>query len=176
MLRRENDEFVARTGDSNAPDDPSPPSRNEPEGRSQCTETASAAETEALGARLAADLRPGDVVLVAGELGAGKTTLVRGACRGLGVTTPVTSPTFTIGQRYPGPVPVSHIDLFRTDGLREEEPELLAEYLSPDTITFVEWPPAAVSELVASARAMRRVWIEHAGGDRRLVEIAHREV
>lgn len=134
-------------------------------------ETTSPAETEALGARVAATLRPGDVVLVAGELGAGKTTLVRGACRELGVTVPVTSPTFTIGQRYPAPVPISHIDLFRIDGLTKEEPELLAEYLGPDKIAFVEWPPAA-SEHAELGRIACRVRIEHAGGDRRLVEIA----
>lgn len=134
-------------------------------------ETTSPAETEALGARVAATLRPGDVVLVAGELGAGKTTLVRGACRELGVTVPVTSPTFTIGQRYPAPVPISHIDLFRIDGLTKEEPELLAEYLGPDKIAFVEWPPAAF-EHAELGRIACRVRIEHAGGDRRLVEIA----
>ena len=63
----------------------------------------SAAETEAAGARLAAELAPGDVVAVAGELGSGKTTFVRGACRALGVEQPVTSPTYTIGNRYDGP-------------------------------------------------------------------------
>ncbi len=100
-------------------------------------------ETEALGARLAKLLRPGDVVLVAGDLGAGKTTLIRGAAKALGVTVPVTSPTFTIGQRYPAPVPVSHIDLYRVEELGGEEPELLEDYLGPHTITFVEWPLGA---------------------------------
>lgn len=133
--------------------------------------TRSPAETEALGARIAAALRPGDVVLVAGELGVGKTTLVRGACRELGVTVPVTSPTFTIGQQYPAPVPVSHIDLFRVDGLAEEEPELLADYLGPDTIAFVEWPPTGTSDLAGLGRIVRRVRIEHAGADRRRVVI-----
>jgi tRNA threonylcarbamoyladenosine biosynthesis protein TsaE len=135
-------------------------------------ETGSPAETEALGARLARSLRPGDVVLVAGELGAGKTTLVRGACRELGVTVPVTSPTFTIGQQYPAPVHVSHIDLFRIGLLAEEEPELLADYLGPDTIAFVEWPSMGPSDRAGLGRIVRRVRIEHAGGDRRLVEIA----
>jgi tRNA threonylcarbamoyladenosine biosynthesis protein TsaE len=135
-------------------------------------ETTSPAETETIGARVAASLHPGDVVLVAGELGAGKTTLVRGACRRLGVTVPVTSPTFTIGQRYPGPVPISHIDLFRIDRLAEEEPDLLADYLGPDKIAFIEWPPAGPSEYAALGRIVCRVRIEHAGGDRRRIEIA----
>jgi tRNA threonylcarbamoyladenosine biosynthesis protein TsaE len=135
-------------------------------------ETTGPAETEAIGARLAATLSPGDVVLVAGELGAGKTTLVRGACRELGVTVPVTSPTFTIGQRYPGPVLVSHIDLFRIDRMIEEEPDLLADYLGPDTIAFVEWPPTAPSERAGLGRIAHRVRIQHAGGDRRILEFA----
>lgn len=135
-------------------------------------ETTSPAATEAVGARLAATLRPGDVVLVAGELGAGKTTLVRGACRELGVTVPVTSPTFTIGQQYPGPVRVSHIDLFRIDRMTEEEPDLLADYLGPDTIAFIEWPPAAPSEHAGLGRIVRRVRIRHAGADRRILEFA----
>ena len=97
-------------------------------------------QTEALGGRLARSLKAGDVVLVEGELGAGKTTFVRGACQALGVTASVTSPTFTIGQRYPGgPVAVAHLDLFRVRDLADEDPDLLADYLGPDTIGFVEW-------------------------------------
>ena len=135
-------------------------------------ETASAEETEALGAELAAGLSPGDVVLIEGELGAGKTTYIRGACRALGVTDPVTSPTFTIGQRYAGRVPVSHLDLYRlAPGLPGEDPGLLADYLGPDTIAFVEWPQAGEGALGAHARIARRVRLAHAGGDRRVVEI-----
>src|SRR5207247_9589444 len=77
------------------------------------TESESAADTEAVGAELAATLEPGDVVLVSGDLGAGKTTLIHGACRALGVTDPIASPTFTIRTRYRGRVPVSHLDLYR---------------------------------------------------------------
>jgi tRNA threonylcarbamoyladenosine biosynthesis protein TsaE len=128
----------------------------------------SAAETEAIGARLAAELHPGDTVLVAGELGAGKTTLIRGACRALGVTKPVTSPTFTIGQRYGGRVPVSHLDLFRLASLEGEDPGLLDDYLTPDAIAFVEWPAAAEPEI---ERISHRVRIEHAGGDRRTLRV-----
>lgn len=101
--------------------------------------TASANETEALGARLAALLQLGDVVTVAGELGAGKTTFVRGACRALGVEQAVASPTFTIGHRYEAPVPVAHLDLYRVRGLGAEEWADLEPYFD-GTIAFVEWP------------------------------------
>ena len=137
-------------------------------------ETASPAETEALAARLAERLVPGDVVLVSGELGAGKTTFVRGAARALGVGVPVTSPTFTIARRYEdGRVPVSHLDLFRLEGLDAEEPELLADELGPDRIAFVEWPehgPPTRPDLGA-ARVAARVRLEHLGADRRRVII-----
>jgi tRNA threonylcarbamoyladenosine biosynthesis protein TsaE len=105
-------------------------------------ETGSAAETEALGARLAAELRSGDVVSVAGELGAGKTTFVRGACRALGVEQPVSSPTFTIGHRYAADIPVAHLDLYRVRGLGAEDWGDLEPYFD-GTIAFVEWPEHA---------------------------------
>jgi tRNA threonylcarbamoyladenosine biosynthesis protein TsaE len=138
-------------------------------------ETSSATETAALGAELAASLQAGDVVLVDGDLGAGKTTLVRGAARALGVTDPVTSPTFTIGQRYKASAPlafVSHVDLYRIASLRDEDPDLLADYIGPDTITFVEWPDAGVQEIADLGRIARRVRLSHGGGDRRTIEIA----
>jgi tRNA threonylcarbamoyladenosine biosynthesis protein TsaE len=134
-------------------------------------QTTSAAETQNVGAELARRLGPGDVVLVEGELGAGKTTLVRGAARALGVTAPVTSPTFTIGQRYPAPVPVSHLDLFRLSDLGVEDPGLLDDYLDTGTIGFVEWPAVGETELPGRARVAARVRIEHAGGDRRVIEV-----
>jgi len=84
-------------------------------------ETRSAAETERVAARLANVLLVGDVVTVAGELGAGKTTFVRGACRALGVPEHVTSPTFTIGHRYAAAVPVAHLDLYRFQGVSAAE-------------------------------------------------------
>jgi tRNA threonylcarbamoyladenosine biosynthesis protein TsaE len=101
--------------------------------------TAAPQETEALAAQLAAHLRAGDVVAVSGELGAGKTTFVRGAARALGVTEPVSSPTFTIGHRYEAPVPVAHLDLYRIAGLDPEEWGDLEPYFD-GTISFVEWP------------------------------------
>ena len=101
--------------------------------------TGSPAETEALAARLARGLRPGDVVEVRGELGAGKTTFVRGAARALGVEQPVSSPTFTIGHRYDAAIPVAHLDLYRIAGLDPEEWGDLEPYFD-GTVAFVEWP------------------------------------
>lgn len=136
-------------------------------------ETTGPVETESLGAQLAAQLRDGDIVLISGELGSGKTTLVRGAARALGVSDPVTSPTFSIGHRYNAhDVTVSHLDLYRLAGLREEDPALLADYLGPGRIAFVEWPPASEDEL---AQARLRVTLTHRGGDRRHVEMRDSE-
>jgi tRNA threonylcarbamoyladenosine biosynthesis protein TsaE len=137
--------------------------------------TSRPSETEAVGAALAVRLVPGDAVLVSGELGAGKTTLIRGACRALGVEGPVVSPTFTIGRRYAGVVPVSHLDLFRLEGLGPEEPGLLDDYLTPDGITFIEWPAAVEAELAGETGALVRVEIRHLGGDEREIAIGDRE-
>lgn len=126
--------------------------------------TSSAAETEGLGERIGAELEAGDVVLVTGEVGAGKTTLIRGACRALGVSERVTSPTFTIGQRYAGRVPVSHLDLYRLEDIGAEDPALLDDYLDGDSVAFVEWPAAGEPAL---ERADKRIEIRHAGGDER---------
>jgi tRNA threonylcarbamoyladenosine biosynthesis protein TsaE len=130
--------------------------------------THEAAETEAVGERLAADLGPGDVVLVSGDLGAGKTTLIRGACRALGVTEPVTSPTFTIGHTYSGRLPVSHLDLYRLADLGQEDPALLEDYLTPESVAFIEWPGGAEPWI---ERITRRVVIRHAGGDSREIDL-----
>ncbi len=132
-------------------------------------ESAGPAATEALGAEVARGLRAGDVVLVSGELGTGKTTFVRGACRALGVAGPITSPTFTIGRRYRGHVPVAHVDLYRLDDLGREDPALLADYLGPDLVTFLEWPERAGARAPAAALEVR---LEHLGGDRRRVTVA----
>jgi tRNA threonylcarbamoyladenosine biosynthesis protein TsaE len=133
-------------------------------------ETSGPLETESLGAELAALLSDGDVVLVRGELGAGKTTLVRGAARALGVSEPVTSPTFAIGNRYRAiGRTVSHLDLYRLESLEQEDPALLDDYLGPGRIAFVEWPKDAAPEL---AGARISVTLSHRGGDRRGIEIA----
>jgi tRNA threonylcarbamoyladenosine biosynthesis protein TsaE len=129
-------------------------------------ETSGADETEAAGAELGGRLAPGDVVLVTGELGSGKTTFVRGAARALGVEGPVTSPTFTIGHVLPGRREVAHVDLYRLRSLAGEDPALLDDYLTPERVAFVEWPEAAGPRL---DRVAARVRLEHLGGDRRRI-------
>jgi tRNA threonylcarbamoyladenosine biosynthesis protein TsaE len=105
-------------------------------------------------------------VLIAGDVGTGKTTFVRGACRALGVAARVTSPSFTIGQTYPGRIPVAHVDLFRLDDLGREDPALLADYLTPERVAFVEWPGAALP-WIERDRVVLELELAHAGGDRR---------
>ena len=135
----------------------------------EVVESDSLAATEELGARIADRLQPGDVFVVSGDLGAVKTSLIRGICRELGVTEPVTSPTFTIGQRYSGGrMPVSHLDLYRLASLAPEEPALLDDYLDPTGVAFVEWPAVAEPSLGPVALAVR---IEHAGAEARRIEL-----
>ena len=133
--------------------------------------TASAEETEAVAAHLAGSLRPGDIVTVSGELGSGKTTFVRGACRALDVNEPVTSPTFTIGHRYRGRVDISHLDLFRFSGLSPAEWGDLEPYFE-DAVVFVEWPEAGLDALPPARIAVR---LEHAGGDHRTIALVGEE-
>jgi tRNA threonylcarbamoyladenosine biosynthesis protein TsaE len=128
-------------------------------------QSSSPAETERIAGRLAQLLRPGDVVTVSGELGAGKTTFVRGACRALGVEQPVTSPTFTIGHQYRGRLDVSHLDLYRFTSVSAAEWGDLEPYFG-DAVCFVEWPEAAGDGL-PPVRA--RVTLHH-------VDPAHRRV
>ena len=134
--------------------------------------SASAGETERIAAGLALRLAVGDVVTVSGELGAGKTTFVRGACRALGITAPVTSPTFTIGHRYAaGAVAVSHLDLYRFTTVSPAEWADLEPYFD-DALVFVEWPEAGLGALPDPRLA---VTLAHAGGDARRVVLASRE-
>jgi tRNA threonylcarbamoyladenosine biosynthesis protein TsaE len=128
-------------------------------------ESSSPEETERIATALARELHPGDVVTVAGELGAGKTTFIRGACRALGVSTRVTSPTYTIGHRYTGAVPVSHLDLFRFESVSDEEWGDLEPYFE-NAVVFVEWPEAGAGRL-PPPRA--RVRLRHAGPAHRLI-------
>jgi len=119
----------------------------------------SSAETESLAASLSAKLRPGDVVHVCGEIGAGKTTFIRGACRGLGFEGAVTSPSYTICNRYEdGELLISHLDCQRLEGATGEETGLLDDEIGPNRITFIEWPQqsvGAVGSLALAAPAVR---------------------
>jgi len=132
------------------------------------TETTSPEETEALAADLARRLAPGDVVTVAGELGTGKTTFVRGACSALGVRERVTSPTYTIGHRYHGAGgEISHLDLYRFTGMSAAEWGDLEPYFE-GAIAFVEWPEAGEGVLPPPRF---RVRMRHAGDAHRVVSI-----
>ena len=127
----------------------------------------SSEETEEIAARLARELEPGDVVTVSGELGSGKTTFVRGACRALGVTAPVTSPTYTIGHRYEGEPDVSHLDLYRFTAVSAPEWADLEPYFD-DAVVFVEWPEAGGGGLPPVRAAVR---LEHVGERSRRIVI-----
>jgi len=127
----------------------------------------SPAETEAIAGRLGVRLRAGDVVTLSGELGTGKTTFVRGTARALGVSGPVTSPTFTIGHRYRGAVDVSHLDLYRFAGLSPAEWGDLEPYFD-GAIVFVEWPAAGLAALPAARVA---VTLAHLGRETRSVRL-----
>ena len=134
--------------------------------------SASAGETERIAAAVALRLEARDVATVSGELGVGKTTFVRGACRALGITAPVTSPTFTIGHRYEGgSVVVSHLDLYRFTEVSAAEWADLEPYFE-DALVFVEWPEAGAAALPEPRLA---VTLAHAGGDSRRILLASRE-
>jgi tRNA threonylcarbamoyladenosine biosynthesis protein TsaE len=133
--------------------------------------SASPAETEDVAAALAQELRAGDVVTVSGDLGSGKTTFVRGACRALGVTVPVTSPTFTVGHRYPADPDVSHLDLYRFQGFSAAEWGDLEPYFQ-DAICLVEWPEAAAGALPPVRVKVR---LSHVDAARRLISLESEE-
>jgi tRNA threonylcarbamoyladenosine biosynthesis protein TsaE len=130
-------------------------------------ESSSPGETERIGARLAAELRAGDLVTVAGELGTGKTTFVRGAARALGATAPVTSPTYTIGNRYAAKPDISHLDLYRFETMSEDDWGDLEAYFE-NAVVFVEWPERAGRYLHDPRAAVR---LRLLGPEHRLIEV-----
>lgn len=134
-------------------------------------ESSSPEETERIAAALARELRPGDVVTVAGDLGTGKTTFIRGACRELGVASPVTSPTYTVGNRYRGAVDVSHLDLYRFDSLSDAEWGDLERYFE-EAVVFVEWPEAGAGFLPPARAEVR---LQHAEETLRLITLSSAE-
>ena len=134
-------------------------------------ESSSPEETERIGAAVARELESGDVVAVSGELGTGKTTFVRGAARALGIDGPVTSPSYTIGHRYTGHPDVSHLDLYRFDGMSDAEWGDLERYFE-DAVVFVEWPEAGEAFLPP---ARVRIRLRHLGEAHRLISLESSE-
>jgi tRNA threonylcarbamoyladenosine biosynthesis protein TsaE len=116
-------------------------------------------ETESVGAALGGFLRGGDLVVLGGDLGAGKTTFVKGVARALGVRDPVTSPTFTIVQEYDGPVPVAHVDIYRLQRVQELH-DLGLEEMLDDRVVLVEW-----GDVVAPLLPRERVEVQLTIGD-----------
>jgi tRNA threonylcarbamoyladenosine biosynthesis protein TsaE len=133
----------------------------------------SADETRALGARLAAVLRPGDVVVLTGDLGAGKTVLAKGIADGIGVSEPVVSPTFTIVREYEGDIPLQHLDVYRLDHLQEVIDLGLDELLDGHAVTVVEWGEAVSALLPADRLEVSLMLLppEEADDDTRVVEL-----
>ena len=128
--------------------------------------TTSPGETELAGRRLGERLRTGDVVLLSGELGAGKTTFVRGAARGAGSDAWVASPTFQLVRVYPGRVQVAHVDLYRVENPKELA-DLGLDELAQQGAVLVEWGERLEVDGAA------RIEIEHLGGDRRRIRTTH---
>jgi tRNA threonylcarbamoyladenosine biosynthesis protein TsaE len=134
-------------------------------------DSSSPEETERIAGALAAELGPGDVVTVAGELGSGKTTFVRGAARALGVEAPVTSPTYTIGHVYRGRIQVSHLDLYRFETMASPEWGDLEPYFE-EAVVFVEWPEAGAGFLPPERVAVR---LRHLDERHRLIVLSSAE-
>ena len=121
-----------------------------------------------IGAMFARALRRGDLVLLYGPLGAGKTTFVRAVARALAVDDPVRSPSFTIANIYSGAVTVQHLDLYRLDQIDDDDALALEEYAHDDAVTLVEWPQAGLGRL---GRASWSVTMDHRSMEEREIEI-----
>ena len=131
--------------------------------------TRDAAETHALGQRIGAVLRPGDVVVLDGDLGAGKTVMAKGIAVALGVTETVVSPTFTVVREYDAPTPFVHVDVYRLDHLQELHDLGFDDLIGSDAVTVVEWGER-VSAALPSDRL--RVLLEPGvGDDERIVSV-----
>ncbi len=125
-------------------------------------------DTRAIGEALAPSLQPGDVVSLVGELGAGKTAFVQGAARGLGVQTPVASPTFVLVRDYDGRLPVHHVDVYRMGRLQDVIDLGFEEMIDEDAVTFVEWG-SAVEALFADEYLEVRLTTDDGTDERHIV-------
>lgn len=131
-------------------------------------ETLSADETRALGAEIGAVAAPGDVFLLIGQFGAGKTTLVQGIAGGLGVEGPIASPSFVIASEHQGRIPLYHVDLYRVEAMDASTLEALAEYFDSDGVCAVEWPNSLPRDLAGGAT---RIELRVTGEDSRQLRI-----
>lgn len=135
--------------------------------------TASAAETQELATTLASLCGPGDLLVLAGEMGAGKTAFAQGFARGLGITDAVTSPTFTIVREYAGErLALHHLDVYRLDQLREVTELGIAEMLDEDAVMLVEWGDAVLPALGDHYLEVRITFGD--GDDDRVIDLAPR--
>lgn len=126
-------------------------------------------QTRALAAALSTLARAGDLVLLAGELGAGKTAFAQGFAAGLGVADAVTSPTFTLVRTYDGGrLTMNHVDVYRLERLQEAVDLGLAEMVDDDAVTLIEWGDVVVPALPADFLEVRLAYGEDAGNERRL--------
>ena len=124
--------------------------------------TKSADDTRELGVALASMARPGDLILLSGDLGAGKTTLAQGFGRGLGVEEPIVSPTFVLARLYMGRLPLVHADAYRMENLQEVSDLDLAEFLDEGRVALVEWGDVIAPALPANFLDLR---MEFGAGD-----------
>jgi tRNA threonylcarbamoyladenosine biosynthesis protein TsaE len=131
-------------------------------------ETADPAETRALAARLAAVARPGDLIGLYGDLGAGKTEFAKGFGAGLGVEETISSPSFVLMAEHPGRVPFFHLDLYRLDGVGDALADGLRDEREGDGVTLVEWAERLGAALPASRLDVR---IEIVGDERRRISV-----
>ncbi len=130
-------------------------------------------QTARIAAAFARELEPGDVVLLTGEVGAGKSTFARASLRELGVEGAIPSPTFTIGRLYEGRdgLRLAHVDLYRIGSIADEDPGLLVEYFDPAGVAFVEWPGEDRPHLLSQAARGCEVAISQLDRDRREIRI-----
>lgn len=148
------------------------PTEPEPTGSEPPTfwaRTETAAATQALAAELAALLADGDLLVLAGDLGAGKTCFTQGLARGLGITERVTSPTFTLAQRYEGRLVLNHLDVYRIDDLGDTLDLDLPELLE-DGVTVIEWGER-ILPVLGTERLLVRLWLDDDDDDARWIEV-----
>jgi tRNA threonylcarbamoyladenosine biosynthesis protein TsaE len=133
--------------------------------------TTSVDDTRRLGSSMAGLARPGDVIVLAGDLGAGKTAFAQGFAAGLGVDEPVTSPTFVIARTYEGRLRLHHLDVYRLESMQEAEDVGIAELVDDGAVTLVEWGDVVTPVLPAGYLEVRLTFDDDDGDDDRTVTV-----